>query len=113
MSTIMTDLTHCKHLEIGQLDLRYAHTRIRKPETLLPLVRSLEKWGQLRPVSVVPSAPPVHVLVDGYLRVKKGTLFPKATYCNTLHLAILQHPPQKAKSQALFNTALSYVQWED
>jgi ParB family chromosome partitioning protein len=70
MSTIMTDLTHLKTLEIGQLDLRYAHTRIRKPETLLPLVRSLEKWGQLRPVSVVPSAPPVHVLVDGYLRVE-------------------------------------------
>jgi ParB family transcriptional regulator, chromosome partitioning protein len=70
MSAIMADLTHLENLEIGQLDLRYAHTRIRNPENLLPLVRSLEKWGQLRPVSVVPSAPPVHVLVDGYLRVE-------------------------------------------
>jgi len=70
MSAIMTDLTHLKNLEIGQLDLRYAHTRMRKPENLLLLVRSLEKWGQLRPVSVVPSTPPVHVLVDGYLRVE-------------------------------------------
>ena len=69
MSAIMTDFTHLKKLEIGQLDLRYAHTRIRKPESLLPLVRSLEKWGQLRPVSVVSCAPPVHILVDGYLRV--------------------------------------------
>jgi ParB family chromosome partitioning protein len=66
----MTDLTHIETLEIAHLELRYAHTRIRKPEALLPLMRSLEQWGQLRPVSVVPSEPPGHVLVDGYLRVE-------------------------------------------
>lgn len=66
----MTNLTHLETLEIAHLDLRYAHTRIRRPETLLPLMRSLEQWGQLRPVSVVPSDPPCHVLVDGYLRVE-------------------------------------------
>lgn len=57
-------------LEISRLDLRYAHTRIRRPEALLPLMRSLEKWGQRRPVIVVRSDPPCHVLVDGYLRVE-------------------------------------------
>jgi ParB-like chromosome segregation protein Spo0J len=66
----MTELPHLKTLEIAHLDLRYAHTRIRRPEALLPLMRSLEKWGQLRPVSVVCSEPPCHVLVDGYLRVE-------------------------------------------
>jgi ParB family chromosome partitioning protein len=66
----MTALTHMESLEISQLDLRYGHTRIRKPEALLPLMRSLEKWGQLRPVSVVRSDPASHVLVDGYLRVE-------------------------------------------
>lgn len=66
----MTALSHIETLEIGQLDLRYAHTRIRRPEALLPLMRSLEQWGQIRPVSVVPSDPPCHVLVDGYLRVE-------------------------------------------
>jgi len=66
----MTKFTHMESLEISQLDLRYAHTRISKPEALLPLMRSLEKWGQLRPVSVVRSGPPCHVLVDGYLRVE-------------------------------------------
>jgi ParB family chromosome partitioning protein len=65
----MAALTHLETLEIAHLDLRYAHTRIRRPEALLPLMRSLEKWGQLRPVSVVCSEPPCHVLVDGYLRV--------------------------------------------
>jgi ParB/RepB/Spo0J family partition protein len=63
----MTELTH---LEINQLDLRYAHTRIRRPDALLPLMRSLDQWGQLRPVSVVRSDTPSHVLVDGYLRVE-------------------------------------------
>jgi ParB family chromosome partitioning protein len=66
----MTELAHIETLEIAHLELRYAHTRIRRPEALLPLMRSLEKWGQLRPVSVVRSDPPCHVLVDGYLRVE-------------------------------------------
>jgi ParB-like chromosome segregation protein Spo0J len=66
----MTVLTQIESLEISQLDLRYAHTRIRRPEALLPLMRSLEKWGQLRPVSVVRCESSCHVLVDGYLRVE-------------------------------------------
>jgi ParB/RepB/Spo0J family partition protein len=66
----MTERTQLKTLEIAHLDLRYAHTRIRRPEALLPLMRSLEKWGQLRPVSVVRSESSCHVLVDGYLRVE-------------------------------------------
>ena len=66
----MAALSHLKTLEIAHLDLRYAHTRIRRLEALLPLMRSLEHWGQLRPVSVVSSDPPCHVLVDGYRRVE-------------------------------------------
>lgn len=66
----MAALTHLETLEIAHLDLRYAHTRIRRLEALLPLMRSVEQWGQLRPVSVVPSDPPCHVLVDGYRRVE-------------------------------------------
>jgi len=66
----MNDLNPIESLEISQLDLRYAHTRIRRPEALLPLMRSLENWGQLRPVSVVRSESPCHILVDGYLRVE-------------------------------------------
>jgi len=66
----MSDLNPIESLDIGQLDLRYAHTRIRRPEALLSLMRSLEQWGQIRPVSVVPSDPPCHILVDGYLRVE-------------------------------------------
>lgn len=88
----MTELTH---LEISQLDLRYAHTRIRRPEALLPLMRSLEKWGQRRPVSVVRSDPSSHVLVDGYLRVEalrrcgKDTVLAEVWLCGEME-ALLQ-----------------------
>jgi ParB family chromosome partitioning protein len=82
-------------LEIGQLDLRYAHTRIRRPEALLPLMRSLEKWGQLRPVIVIRLDPPCHVLVDGYLRVEalrrcgKDTVLAEVWFCSEME-ALLQ-----------------------
>ncbi len=82
-------------LEISQLDLRYAHTRIKRPEALLPLMRSLEKWGQRRPVSVVRSDPSSHVLVDGYLRVEalrrcgKDTVLAEVWLCGEME-ALLQ-----------------------
>jgi len=88
----MTELTH---LEINQLDLRYAHTRIKRPEALLPLMRSLEKWGQRRPVSVVRSDSSSHVLVDGYLRVEalrrcgKDTVLAEVWLCGEME-ALLQ-----------------------
>lgn len=91
----MNDLNPIECLEIGQLDLRYAHTRIRRPEALLPLMRSLEKWGQLRPVSVVRSDPPCHVLVDGYMRVEalrrcgKDTVLAEVWLCGEME-ALLQ-----------------------
>jgi len=81
-------------LEINQLDLRYGHTRIRKPEALLPLMRSLEKWGQLRPVSVVRTDPASHVLVDGYLRVEamrrcgKDTVLAEVWVCGEMEALV-------------------------
>jgi ParB family chromosome partitioning protein len=90
----MTELTHMESLEISQLDLRYGHTRIRRPEALLPLMRSLEKWGQLRPVSVVRLDPPCHVLVDGYLRVEalrrcgKDTVLAEVWICGEMEALV-------------------------
>lgn len=66
----MTERSAIETLEIGLLDLRYAHTRIKRPGALLPLMRSLEQWGQIRPVSVVSGSASCPILVDGYLRVE-------------------------------------------
>jgi len=58
-----------KKIEIAHLELRYAHTRIRDIQAERRLCASLECYGQITPVVVVPGKPPRHVLLDGYLRV--------------------------------------------
>lgn len=55
-----------REIEIAQLDLRYAHTRIERPKESLSLAASLERAGQIVPVIVTKA----FVLLDGYLRVK-------------------------------------------
>lgn len=56
-----------KEVEIGQLELRFAHTRIKRPAALAAMTASLERYGQTSPAIIVGESP--MVLVDGYLRV--------------------------------------------
>jgi hypothetical protein len=58
-------LREIKDIEIAQLHLRYAHTRIERPERVLALAASIERIGQIVPVIVLNAI----VLLDGYLRV--------------------------------------------
>lgn len=55
-----------RQIEIGQLHLRYAHTRIERPRESLALAASIERMGQIIPVIVSGT----FVLLDGYLRVR-------------------------------------------
>ena len=55
-----------RQIEIGQLHLRYAHTRIERPRESLALAASIERIGQIIPVIVTVT----FVLLDGYLRVR-------------------------------------------
>jgi len=59
-----------KEIEIGRLDLRYAHTRIQRVEKVSFLVSSMERFGQILPVIVLREATERLVLIDGYQRVK-------------------------------------------
>jgi len=59
-----------KEIEIAQIDLRYAHTRIQRPERLCSLSGSIERFGQILPVIVLREATETLVLIDGYQRVK-------------------------------------------
>lgn len=63
----MEEIVVQKEVEIGQLELRFAHTRIKRPEALAAMTASLERYGQRTPAVVVGESP--MVLVDGYLRV--------------------------------------------
>jgi len=59
-----------KEVEIAHLELRYAHTRIQRPERVLALASSIERFGQILPVIVLRQGTGAFVLIDGYLRVK-------------------------------------------
>lgn len=61
--------TQVKEIEIGHLDLRYAHTRVHRPEIISCLVESIERCGQIMPVVTLKEGPCSFVLMDGYLRV--------------------------------------------
>lgn len=58
---------HLREIEIAQLNLRYAHTRIDRLKECLALAASIERIGQIVPVIVVREE---LILLDGYLRVK-------------------------------------------
>jgi len=59
-----------KEIEMAHLELRYAHTRIERPERVLALASSIERYGQILPVIVWRQGVHAFVLIDGYLRVK-------------------------------------------
>jgi ParB family chromosome partitioning protein len=63
------ELRTIKEIELTRLELRYAHTRIERPEGVAALAGSIERFGQIIPVIVLRQE--IHVvLLDGYLRVK-------------------------------------------
>jgi hypothetical protein len=63
-------LREVKEIEIAHLQLRYAHTRIERPERVSSLASSLERFGQIIPVIALREGVNSLVLIDGYLRVK-------------------------------------------
>lgn len=65
----MEHIREIKEIEITQLNLRYAHTRIERAKETLALAASIEHIGQIIPVIVI-GEEMTFVLLDGYLRVK-------------------------------------------
>jgi ParB/RepB/Spo0J family partition protein len=54
-------------VDLGSLELRYAHTRVAKPRLLNMLTASIERYGQITPVFTIPEKGRL-VLIDGYVR---------------------------------------------
>ena len=63
-------LREVKEIEIAHLNLRYAHTRIHRPERVSSLASSIERFGQIIPVIALREGVGSWVLIDGYLRVE-------------------------------------------
>jgi len=57
-----------REIEIAQLDLRYANSRIYGKEAISSLAHSIECHGQIIPIITIPEGP-CFVLIDGYMRV--------------------------------------------
>ena len=59
-----------QEIEIAHLDLRYEHLRLAGRSGLNALADSIERFGQRAPVLVLRDQGGIHVLIDGYQRVK-------------------------------------------
>jgi transcriptional regulator with XRE-family HTH domain len=59
-----------REVEIAHIDLRYAHTRLYRPEMVSSLAACIENSSLISPVSTVKEGDFSFVLIDGYLRVR-------------------------------------------
>jgi len=59
-----------REVEIAHIDLRYAHTRLQRPEMVSSLAASIENSSPLTPVITVKEGDFSFVLIDGYSRVR-------------------------------------------
>ena len=66
----MDDAKKRLEIEFHCLEARFSHLRIHKDSTLAQVMASIDKYGQLTPVVVVPEEAQRWVLIDGYLRLK-------------------------------------------
>lgn len=77
-----------REVEIAHLNLRYAHTRLYRPEMVSSLATSIENSLPISPVSTVKEGVLSFVLIDGYLRVRalnrcgKDTVLAEIWSCN-------------------------------
>jgi len=58
-----------EQIEIVHLDLKYSHTRIRNINAAVRMSESMQRFGQISPVIVVPAKPLGFTLMDGYIRI--------------------------------------------
>jgi ParB/RepB/Spo0J family partition protein len=55
-------------VELGRLDLRYAHTRIDRPKHVEMIASSIERFGQITPALIIPEDEHL-VLIHGFVRL--------------------------------------------
>lgn len=87
-------------VEPHQLDLRYAHTRIIKERDLFRMKDSLQRYGQINPVVVIPGGEGLFVLIDGYKRVKAL----KEVFWDTVWAEVWEMGEEKALLSILADT---------
>lgn len=103
-----------KHMTIEYhcLQMRYAHLRVHNPKTIEKLATSIEQYGQLAPVTVVPETTHKWVLIDGYHRVKalrrlgKDTIEAEVWNCNAEEALLTMLKNRSIHTTGIFEEAL-------
>lgn len=58
-----------QEIDLHLVDLKYAHTRILDHKSIFKMMRSLDRFDQTTPVTVIPESEK-YLLIDGYIRVR-------------------------------------------
>jgi|SRR5687768_4963214 len=93
------------------LQMRYAHLRAHNPKDLEKLTTSMEHYGQLVPVVVVPEKEQ-WVLIDGYERVKalkrlgRDTVEAEVWHCTLTEALLMLLKSHSTRSSGIFGEAL-------
>lgn len=92
-------------VDLGSLDLRYAHTRVTKPKHVDMIANSIDRFGQITPVLIIPQDEFL-VLIHGFVRLAAMRKLGRDTI-----LADIQEFPE---TQALFRllSDTEQRQWE-
>lgn len=103
--SIMTLEYHC-------LEMRYAHLRVQSRQVIEKLSLSIERYGQLQPVIVIPEAARQWVLIDGYHRVKalkrlsKDTVVAEVLDCGIQEALVMMLKRHSGRTCGVFEEAL-------
>lgn len=79
-----------QEVDLGSLELRYAHSRVAKPKLLDMITNSIERFGQISPVLAIPQEKRL-VLIDGYLRLQAVKRLGRDTIRVDIHEISEQH----------------------
>lgn len=94
------------------LQMQYAHLRAHNPKVLEKLTTSIEHYGQLVPVVVVPEAHHLWILIDGYQRIKalkrlgKDTVEAEIWHCTLTEALLMLFKSQSTRPSGILEEAL-------
>jgi ParB/RepB/Spo0J family partition protein len=99
-------------LEFHCLEMRYAHLRVQSHQVIENLALSIERYGQLQPVVVIPEATHQWILIDGYHRVRalkrlgKDTVEAEVWDCDIREALVMMLKRHSGRTLGIFEEAL-------
>lgn len=108
----MNKTTQIITIECQHLEMRYPHLRLQNHQVLEKLTVSIERYGQLKPVLVIPESLHQWILVDGYHRVQalrrlnKDTVEAEVWDCDITEALLMVLKNRSNRPSGIFEEAL-------